>query len=60
MNKYWLCQNLLFNCTHVKKVNFWRKMFGTTQIKIAECEAVNEYSARKKFKLMGYQVGVGF
>ena len=59
VREWYLEQNLLFNCTHVRKVRWYHKLFGLPSPTIATCKAASEDSARKKFKLMGKQVGLG-
>jgi hypothetical protein len=57
MSTYWLYANMMYNIKHVKRVTWWRRLFGKQQLWLAECEAVSEDVAAKKFRLMGYDFG---
>jgi len=55
--KFWLYANLMYDIKHIREVTWWRRLFGKGSLWLAECEAVSDEVAAKKFKVMGYRLG---
>lgn len=60
MNEYLLVQNLMYDIRHVKKKLWWHSLFGNPSLTVDSVQAVNENTARKKFKLKGHKTGFEF
>ncbi|WRQ13106.1 hypothetical protein [Vibrio phage vB_VpM-pA2SJ1] len=57
-NEYWLVQNLLYNCKHIKKVNWFRRLLGKPNLFVDSVIAANEDEAEKKFIEKGHHMGI--
>ena len=57
MFEYLLVQNLMYGIKHVRKKRWYHKVFGNPSLTVATVQAVNEKTARMKFKLQGHKTG---
>ena len=56
--EFYLVQNLMYNCSHIKKKTWWNILFGPPSLTKSVCEAESEFEAETIFLKRGYHFGI--